>query len=89
MLLRTCAERILDLADLENGELDFLASVLLRIGKAHGDHLLCHAIVDKNFEDVLDTALNAENHRRVWARNESKLVLAERLTARTARKSYA
>lgn len=65
MLLQKGAKRTLDLADLKDGELDFLASVGLQVEKADGDLLPWNIVVYSSLNDVFGTALNVGHNRGV------------------------
>lgn len=73
MLLRNGAKRILDFIDLQDGELDFFPSVDLQFERANGDLFSCDVVVDRNLEDVFETALDVPNDRKVRANEECRL----------------
>lgn len=73
MLLRKCAERILDFVDLEDGELNFLGSVGPHIERSSGDLLLWDIVVDRILDDISDAEVDLAYHRRVCASKKCRL----------------
>lgn len=67
MLLQSGAERVLDIADLEDSEPKILASVRLRIDRENGDLLSRDIMEDRNLSKVSSTALNVGYHSKLWA----------------------
>lgn len=89
MLLQQGAERVLNIFDLGDGELNILASVSLQLEKEHGDLLPCSIFMQRNLDDVFGTALHV-GHDRVCRSLESASVQpAKVLMARTTGESQA
>lgn len=66
-LSRVEAKWFLHFIIVHGGKPNFSASVCLHIQKAKGGLLFRHVVVDKNFQDVLGTALGADGHKNEWA----------------------
>lgn len=65
MLLQNWVERVLNFADLGDGEPNYLAFVDPQIGWANGDLLSRDVVVDKSLDDFSETALDAGHEREV------------------------
>lgn len=77
MLLQSSAERVLDFVFLAGGELDFPASVILRVIKLNGDLVSCEIVGEKNLDEIFGTALYL-GYDRIVCSNEGRLARAGR-----------
>lgn len=57
-------------SSLEDGESGYLAYLGLHVNKAGGDLRSCDKVVHRTLDDVVDTALDVGDDRRVWPSGE-------------------
>lgn len=77
MLLRNGGERFLDMIDQEDGEQNFLVSVVLGIKKANCELLPCSTVVHRDFDDVFGTAPVVDHDREVQVNGECRFTITQ------------